>query len=560
MKRTIYVWLSLCLVCLAPAAQAADPAPAAIDKLFAAWDKPDTPGAALAVVRDGRIVYSRGYGMANLEYGVANAPGTIFHAASLSKQFTAFAILLLAQEGKLSLDDPVKKFVPELAVEGPPITLRHLLHHTSGLRDQWDLLTLAGLRLDDGITDNDILGLLWQQKQLNFQPGEEDLYSNSGYMLLGLVVRRVSGQTLAAFAQERIFTPLGMKNTRFQESYGTLVKGRAYSYQRNRDGSYRYLALSFSTTGATSLMTTVEDMALWNNNFDEPRAGGAATVAALLTSGKWNNGQEIGYAGGLGVRPYRGVPAVAHSGADAGYRAYFMRLPQQKLAVIVLGNASDFNASATASRVADLYLDGMPGVQPHPAWPREVELQDRDLAPYAGDYEVRPGSVLSLVVDKGKLYSQSSRGGDRMPFFASGSNEFYTKGPGVTLVFPPTTGTEPATTALWKAGSRDYPLKRIVREAPGADALKACAGDYYSEELRTLYTLEMREGKLVVRYPRGVLELRPINADVFQAGYPMGTVTMKRDAKGSCEGFGVTTGRVRNLKFARVKVLPVSGS
>jgi CubicO group peptidase (beta-lactamase class C family) len=191
MKRSIHLLLAACITSFAPAAFAADPAPAAIDRIFATWDKPDTPGAARAVVRDGKIAYSRGYGLANLEYGVPNAPSTVFHAASLSKQFTAMCIHTLAQAGKLSLDDPVKKFLPELAVEGPPITVRHLLHHTSGLRDQWELLTLAGLRLDDGINDNDILGLLWQQKQLNFEPGEDDLYSNSGYMLLGLIVRRI---------------------------------------------------------------------------------------------------------------------------------------------------------------------------------------------------------------------------------------------------------------------------------------------------------------------------------------------------------------------------------
>ena len=329
MNRSIYLLLAACITCFAPAALAADPAPAAIDKLFATWDKPDTPGAALAVVRDGKIVYSRGYGQANLEYGVPNAPSTIFHAASLSKQFTGLCIQILAQEGKLSLDDPVKKFVPELAVEGPPITIRHLLHHTSGLRDQWDLLTLAGLRLDDGITENDILGLLWQQKQLNFQPGDEDLYSNSGYMLLGLIVRRVSGQSLAAFAQERIFTPLGMKSTRFQESYGTLVKGRAYSYQRNRDGSYRYLALSFSNTGATSLMTTVEDMALWNNNFDEPRAGGAGRRGGTARQRQVEQRpgdrlrQRPGRAAvprrarGGAQRRRRGLPRVLHAAAAA---------------------------------------------------------------------------------------------------------------------------------------------------------------------------------------------------------------------------------------------------
>jgi CubicO group peptidase (beta-lactamase class C family) len=226
----VHLALATLLCAAAPATRAADPAPAAIDRVFASWDKPDSPGLALAVVRGGKVVHSKGYGQANLEYGVPITPSTVFHAASLSKQFTAFAIQLLAQEGKLSLDDPARKYLPELQVEAtPPITIRHLLHHTSGLRDQWDLLTLAGLRMDDGITDNDIQGLLFAQKHLNFAPGQDFLYSNSGYSLLGLIVRRVSGQSLAAFTQERIFTPLGMKHTRFQESYGTLVMNRAYS-------------------------------------------------------------------------------------------------------------------------------------------------------------------------------------------------------------------------------------------------------------------------------------------------------------------------------------------
>jgi CubicO group peptidase (beta-lactamase class C family) len=557
MKRSIGLLLAAaCVVLFTPAAFAADPSPAAIDKVFATWDRPDTPGAALAVVRDGKIVYSRGYGMANLEYGVANSPSTIFHAASLSKQFTAMCIHILAQEGKLSLDDPARKYLPELAVEGPPITIRHLLHHTSGLRDQWELLRLAGLRMDDGITENDILGLLWQQRQLNFAPGEDELYSNSGYSLLGLIVRRVSGQPLAAFAQERIFGPLGMKSTRFLENYGTLVKGRAYSYQRTREG-YRYVALSYSNTGATSLLTTVEDLALWNGNFDEPRAGGPAAVAALLVSGKLNDGFDTQYASGVEVKLYRGLPAVAHGGSDAGYRANFLRLPEQKLAVMVLGNAADFTAGQVASRVADLYLEGMPGVQPRKPWPSELELQARDLARYTGEYELRPGSVVSFVADNGKLYSQSSIG-QRLNFYASADNEFFAKGADVALTFAPTAGNEPARTALWKQRGREFTLKRIAGETPSAQALQACAGDYYSEELRTIYTLEMRQGKLVVRYPRGATELRPINADVFQASYPIGTLTVKRNAKGACEGFSLTTLRVRNLQFLRVKIQPVS--
>ena len=552
MKRTICLPWLLCLACMVPAAQAADPTAAAIDKLFAAWDKPDTPGAALAVVRDGKIVYSRGYGMANLEYGVPVTPRTVFHVASISKQFTAFAIHLLAQEGKLSLDDEVRKYLPELKVEAnPPITIRHLIHHTSGLRDQWSLITLAGLRLDDVITDNDILGLTWQQKQLNFKPGDEELYSNTGYSLLGLIVRRVSGKTLAAFAQERIFTPLGMKNTRFQESYGELVKGRAYSYQRVR-GDYRYVALSYSNTGATSLFTTVEDLARWNANFDDARIGGASVQAAMLLPARLNSGQAVNYASGLVVAPYRGVPVVEHSGSDAGFRSFFMRVPQQKLAVLVLGNAADFNSAEVSHSVADLYLEGTPGLQPKTP-STEVELPARDLAAYAGDFEVRPGGIVSFMVDNNKLFAQQP-GQQRIALAALGGNLFRI-GPS-TISFAPATGNDPASAAVWKSPSRDFPMKRVVRETPSAEALQACVGDYYSEELRTIYSLELRDGKLVVRYPRGVLELRAINRDIFTSPYPMGTFTIQRNAAGACEGFAVTTGRVRNLKFTRVRMAP----
>jgi CubicO group peptidase (beta-lactamase class C family) len=539
------------LFALAPFTSAATPNPADIDKLFAAWEKSDSPGLALAVVKDGKIVHSRGYGQASLEYGIPIKPSTVFHAASLSKQFTGFAIQLLAQEGKLSLDDPVKKYVPQLQVEGPPITIRHLLHHTSGLRDQWDLLTLAGLRLEDTITESDILGLVFQQKQLNFQPGADHLYSNTGYTLLGQIVQRVSGESLAAFAQDRIFKPLGMKSTHFQENYGTVVKNRAYSYARGRDGNWRYVALSYSNTGATSIFTTVEDLALWNANFDQPRAGSAETVQASLVTGKTNDGRDTNYASGHVVSTYRGVPSIAHTGSDAGYRAYFLRLPQQKLAVMILGNAAELEAAQLGQRVADLYIAGEPGVQPPRPFPAEVEVPAADLAAFAGDYEATRGRVVSFFVQQGRLFL--STGGPPTPLFASGANHFFAKTGNMTMNFTASPGNGPSPTAVWKVGEVELALRRLVRESPSPEMVRACAGDFYSPELRTIYTLETRNGKLLLRHPRGVLELRAINRDIWIAGYPLGIITMKRGAAGGCESLETTTARVRNLQFQRMK-------
>jgi CubicO group peptidase (beta-lactamase class C family) len=545
------VFIPAWLVAFATVACAATPSPADIDKLFAVWDKPDSPGLALAVIKEDKIVYTRGYGQASLEYSIPIKPNTVFHVASLSKQFTGYAIQLLAQEGKLSLDDPVKKYVPELQVEGPPITIRHLLHHTSGLRDQWDLLTLAGLRLEDTITESDILGLVFQQKQLNFQPGEEHLYSNTGYMLLGLIVRRVSGQSLAAFTQQQIFTPLGMKSTHFQEDYGMVVKNRAYSYARGRDGQWRYVALSYSNTGATSVFTTVEDLALWNANFDQPRAGNAQTVQASLVTGKTNDGRDTNYASGQIVSTYRGVPAIAHTGSDAGYRAYFLRLPQQKLAVVILGNAADLDVAQLGQRVADLYIAGELGVQPPRTFPAEVEVRADDLAAFTGDYEAAPGNIVSFFVQRGSLFL--STGGRPTPLFASAANQFFAKNRNMSVEFIASPSNGPSPTAVWKVGEREMAFRRLVRESHSPEAVQACAGDFYSPELRTIYTLEIRDGKLLLRYPRGVMELKAINRDTWIAGYPLGVITLKRSAAGVCQTLEATTARVRSLQFQRMK-------
>jgi len=549
-------FVCLCLLLPVWVAAAGDERSAQVDKIFAAWDKADTPGLALAVLRDGQVEYSRGYGLAQLEYGVRITPSTVFHVASLSKQFTAFAIQLLVQDGKLALDDPVRKVVPELQL--PAITIRQLLNHTSGLRDQWSLLTLAGLRLDDVITEADILGLLAQQRELNFAPGDEELYSNSGYTVLALIVRRVSGLPLSSFAQQRIFGPLGMTSTHFQDSYGTPVKGRAYSYQRTREG-YRYVALSYSNVGATSLFTTVEDLARWDRNFDVATVGGAAVQAAMLQRGRLNNGREINYASGLVIGRYRGLPIVEHSGADAGYRSHLLRFAGQHLTVLLLGNAAELNTGELSRRVADIYLEGTPGVEPARVFPAEVELDARALQPFLGDFEMRPGFVLTFSAEGNRLQVQAT-GQPRFPMFASAEDRFFTKAFEAAVRFdPPATAGGVVATATWQQGGRDLPLKRVVRDTPSAEALQACVGEYYSDELRTLYRLWVRDGKLMLRVPRGEMALEPMSLrDLFSAPFPVIALQLRRNAAGSCESFAVTTGRVRNLLFRRVLLMPVS--
>lgn len=556
MKRHFSALLWLAWMLLQPhAAVGATPTDAQIDRLFAAWTRPGTPGAMLTVVRDGAVIFNRGYGLANLEHAVPITPSTPFHVASLSKQFTAFAIHLLAQEGKLQLDDPVRQHLPELALQGPPITLRHLLHHTSGLRDQWTLLRLAGLRLDDHLTQGDVLALLGQQRELNFEPGSEELYSNSGYTLLGLVVQRVSGQSLADFARERIFLPLGMTGTRFQSHYGDLAPGRATSYERMRD-RYRAVALSTSTTGATNLLTTAEDLVRWDRNFTDARVGGPSLLLNLQARTTLTSGRETAYASGLLTGQHRGQPVVEHGGVDAGFRAHLLRLPTRRLTVILLGNTSELRTAELARRVADLYLEGEADVEPPPAPVPELSLDAAALAPYLGVWEVRPGTVMRFTAQGHTLRVQATA----QPAFAlaaTAPDRFVTRAFPASVTFAAPDASGRSRTATWRQGGRELPLRRLEPAAPDAEALQRCAGDFYSEELRTLYRLSVRDGTLRLRYPRGEVALTPLAPDLFDAPAPLGSVRFQRSPAGSCDGFAVTAARVRGLRFVRVSLAPV---
>jgi len=528
-----------------------------IDRLFAAWNRPDSPGAAVLIVRDGQVLHRRGYGQAQLEHAAPITPDTVFHSASVSKQFTAFAVHLLAQDGKLSLDDELRKHVPELQVAGPPITLRHLLHHTSGLRDQWNLLLLAGLRMDDHIGEGDIQSLLFQQRALNFMPGDEELYCNSGYTLLALVVQRVSGQRFAAFMKQRVFDPLGMQHTHVHDDYGTLTPGRASSYSRGREG-WRGVALSYSNVGATSVFTTVDDLALWSRNFDDARVGGPAVQAAMLQRGRLNSGREINYASGLVLATFRGQPVIEHGGVDAGFRAHVLRLPRQRLTVLLLGNASDINSGQLTRRAAEAALGDQLPPEAERTTPTEVALAAKSLQPFVGAFEMRPGFVLTFSADGNRLAVQAT-GQPKFPLFASAENQFFLKAVEASVRFDAPDAEGSVTTATWRQNGQVLPLHRLTPMATlTADSLQGCTGDYFSDELRTLYRLDWRDGRLMLRYPRGERALSPVAPNRFIAPFPFSAVVLQRAASGGCDALSISNGRVRNLQFQRVKIVPAS--
>jgi CubicO group peptidase (beta-lactamase class C family) len=362
-----------------------------IDSVFVRFDRTVSPGCALGVYRDGKILYSRGYGMANLEHAIAITPRSVFDIGSTSKQFTATAVALLAQDGRLTLDDDVRKHLPELPEYGKTITIRHLLTHTSGLRDYLTLMSLRGVNFDGVTTDQDAFDLIVRQKGLNFEPGSEYLYSNSGFFLLSAIVRRASGKSLAEFAHERIFAPLGMRDTHFHDDHTRIVPLRATGYEPAPEGGFRIAMSGFEQTGDGAVMTTVEDLLKWDSNFYTLVVGGEQLQRDLHTKGALTNGRVLPYALGLMVDEYRGLRRVRHGGSWAGYRADLVRFPEAKTAVACLCNLGSANPSALADRVADILLADRLGPATVAARPTSAPAAPRDTAGVA--YKVTAGEL-----------------------------------------------------------------------------------------------------------------------------------------------------------------------
>lgn len=426
MRIARYAVRHLVFIAVAPAVVLSQPrrAPATadtsahgrVDAIFATWDRTDSPGCALGVYRDGRIEYARGYGMANLELGIALSPQSVFDIGSTSKQFTAMSIMLLARDGKLSLDDDIRKYVPELPNYGKTITIRHILTHTSGIRDYLTLWALAGVDDADLTTDQDALDLLSRQHELNFAPGEQWLYSNSGFFLASVIVKRVSGQRLAQFAAARIFRPLGMTHTRFNDDHMSVIPNRATGYApRDTGGGWATAMSNFEQTGDGAVQTSIEDMQRWDENFYTGTVGGAETLAEMQKVAVLNSGKPQTYALGLMVDNYRGLRSVSHGGSWAGYRAELLRFPDQHFSVACLCNLARTNPSRLARSVAEIYLGDRMTPAPEATvagTPRNTgdataghwTPDAKSLAAYTGRYESPElQTTYTLTVDNGTL-------------------------------------------------------------------------------------------------------------------------------------------------------------
>jgi CubicO group peptidase (beta-lactamase class C family) len=410
------------LPALLAAQQPADPA-GRVAAILARWDTRESPGCAVGVARAGQTVFSRAYGMADLEHDVPNEPGTIFEAGSVSKQFTAAAVVLLALEGKLSLDDDVRKYLPEVPQYERPVLIRHMLNHTSGLRDWGSVAGIAGWgRSARAHTHAHVLDIVSRQSALNFPPGHEYSYSNTGFNLLAILVDRVTGMPFAEFTRQRMFEPLGMEHTSWRDDYTRIVKGRAAAYRSRQNGFATDRAIE-NVHGNGGLLTTVGDLLIWNENLETGRMGGPRFLELMHETGVLNSGRRIGYAAGLMVGERGGVPEVSHTGSTAGYRAFLARYPEQELSVALLCNIGSVNPGNVGRQIADVFLGDAivvaerPERRPAGAAPAVPEFRPRaaELAAFAGEYHSEDAETTLTIEVVGDELIARRRPATRMP-------------------------------------------------------------------------------------------------------------------------------------------------
>jgi CubicO group peptidase (beta-lactamase class C family) len=552
---------------LATAARAEPPQLSArIDELFADVARSDSPGAAVAVIQNGRILYENAFGMADLERRVALTSGSVFEIGSVSKQFTAFCILLLEADGALTLDDDVRTWIPELPQYGRPITIRHLLHHTSGIRDIETLLPLAGVPWVNYYSASQSLDLITRQKGLNFPPGEQHLYSNSGYLLLARIIEEVSGLSLRQFARQRIFEPLGMEHTEFWDDPEQIVTGRALPYSRDSEGRWRQALWNLPFAGPSGLYTTVGDLALWDANFYDNRLGGGPElIARMTTPGVLANGESLDYAAGLSLGSYRGHQLIEHGGAWMGYRAILMRLPEERLTVIVLSNASEiFVRSET---IADLLLpeDEEPGeASGEPPPPADaspsVELSPEQLEAWAGTYWNEDDELIrTLEVREGKLFYVRTNGSST-ELGAADERSFFMIGPAVRVDVV-LAGAVPADRTMTVTVEGDEPLLFHPVAKPAASSLQGLAGTYWSAELGRELQLVLADGRIHVHWSD---EARQVPAEFISSeelvvpGFiriPWNTqdtrLLVERDEAGQVTGLSLSCEMVRGVSLER---------
>ncbi len=530
-----------------------------IDSIFANWNFSETPGASLGIIKNGELIYSKGYGSANLEYNIPNTSHTVFRIASTSKQFTAACIILLSQQGKLSLDDNLTKFFPSFPTYANEITIQHLLNHTSGIRDYLSLAQLSGLENEDHYTDKTVEKWLVNQEELNFKPGDEYLYSNSGYWLLGQIVNNVSGISMAQYAVKHLFKPLEMNSTHFHDNHKKIVKNRATGYAPNSQNGFSISMTTLDMVGDGGVFTTIEDLKKWDDAFYDSKFLDKNFWDKMTSVGTLNNDEKITYASGLGIDNYKGLKIIQHGGAFVGYRAEMIRFPEHRFSVILLANRADANPTRMAYQVADLFLKDKFKQESTIATNisndsnketdfNAISLSTNELKFFEGFYWNNESKISRKLEVRNDTLNYIRSNGRATKMVPSNKNKFQWFGPNIPITL------KTYSTANSKGFTLDIPgetKSNFISYTPlnsySSDDLKTYSGNYYSPELDIIYTIKVRESDLVLFVKGNTVDsLTPIMNNVLKLGS-----FLSFEFNESRDQFKLSMGRVKNLKFIK---------
>lgn len=518
-----------------------------IGVIFEQYDNKTAPGCAVLIVKEGRIVFSKGYGMANLEDGVPVTPATVFDIASVSKQFTGYAISTLIGEGRISANDEIHKYLPDVPQFASPVTIRNLIHHTSGLRDWPATLHAAGWRWDESFRYEDILRMVGQQKDLDFPAGTEYQYSNTGYNLLAAIVAKVSGETFPVWISEHIFQPLGMKDSRVLVDPSEVIPHLACSYRREGE-SYHKSTDQLTAWGSSSIFTTVEDLAKWVSFFQRGLDSKDPVILRMVETDTLTNGQPVGYGYGLEVSNDKGMRNISHTGGWASFATIISNYPDAHLSIILLSNSGGFDPGDKAGKVAAILLN-----RGEAAGPVQEDLGKRPTVPvdsqllkkYLGVYQLGPNWFVRFTLENGNMMAQANGEGK---FWADMKSDsvLWVPGYGSTVTFLDVRDRANAIRYHGKVAPRVEPLDTNGR------VLSDYSGTYYSPELEVTYVLSVRSGKLMMHHMRlgdGDIDPDIVTRDAFSS--PVGIMRFTRDGRGVVNGFSLSAGRPRNIRFEK---------
>lgn len=518
------------------------------DKLILKYNKPNSPGFALSIFKNDSIIYKSAMGIANLEYNIPITTTTPFHVASISKQFTLFSVLLLEQEGKLSIDDDIRKYIPELNDFGYKITLKNLANHTSGIRDISDLTNLSGISDNDIFTNEQAIKLITNQKSINFIPGDKFEYCNSGYILLAEIVKRVSGKTLTEFTTERIFKPLKMNNSFFLDRSDKIIKNLAYSYYNENSAYYKNI-LNSTIVGSTGLVTTVEDLSIWAQNFNTKTIGNNTIFNKMKEKSQLNNGEILSYALGQEVKKYKGLNVIFHGGGIASYRAYLLRIPEKNFSVSITSNDNDFNPLDIAYQLIDYYLLNTEREVTHI---KIKKINKTILNTFIGDYEIFPGLIITISRDNETICLQIKGDSEKTKLKPINNYEFiYPNIPHSKIVFNTSD-----TSLKWQMSDFIYKGKKLqLKEFDESKInLEEFVGEYYNTEVNTKYTFIIKDRTLVAtHYKNEEINLVLLQPDVLISNQGFfGKIEIIRDNQNKVTGCYISGQRSKRIQFEKL--------